>query len=60
MKDTENPYIIKIIESGEGDIIRKNKPRINTKYYILEYASFGNIFDYIFIEKVVLENFIAK
>ena len=51
LKEDNNPYIIKIKESGEGDIIRKNKPKINTKYYILEYASFGNIFDYIFWRK---------
>ena len=48
LKEENNPYIVKIIDSGEGDVIRKNKPTINTKYYILEYASYGNIFDYIY------------
>ena len=48
LKEENNPYIVKIIDSGEGEVIRKNKPTINTKYYILEYASFGNIFDYIY------------
>ena len=47
LKKDKNPYIMEIKESGEGDIIRKNKQTINTKYYISEYAFFGNIFDYI-------------
>ena len=60
LKEENNPNIIKIIESGEGDIIRKNKPKINTKYYILEYASFGNIFDYIFYRKKGLGELYSK
>ena len=60
LKEDNNPYIIKIKESGEGDIIRKNKPKINTKYYILEYASFGNIFDYIFWRKSGFGEFYSK
>ena len=48
LKKENNPYIVKIINSGEGDVVRKNKQTMNTKYYIMEYASFGNIYDYIY------------
>ena len=45
-----NPYIINIIENGEGVIIRKNRETMIRKYCILENALYGNIFDYILIK----------
>ena len=46
-----NPYIIKIIDSGEGDIIRKERKTRKRKYAILEQASNGCLFDYIFYKQ---------
>ena len=51
LKKYKNPYIINIIDSGEGNIIRTNKKNLIRKYSILEYASNGNIFDYIYYKK---------
>ena len=49
-KQYNNPYIINIIENGEGVIIRKNREAMIRKYCILENALYGNIFDYIYIK----------
>ena len=51
LKKYKNPYIINIIDSGEGNIIKTNKKDLIRKYSILEYASNGNIFDYIYYKK---------
>ena len=48
LKQYNNPYIVKIIDSGEGDIIRKERKIRKRKYAILEQASNGCLFDYIF------------
>ena len=42
-----NPFIINLIEYGEGPVKAPSKPKINRKYEILEYASKGILFDYI-------------
>ena len=47
LKQYNNPYIIKIIESGEGEIIRKERKTRKRKYAILEQAPNGCLFDYI-------------
>ena len=47
LKEVNNEYIIKIINSGEGDIIRKNKEIIKSKYIILEYISKYDLSEYI-------------
>ena len=45
-----NPYIIKIKDSGKGDIIRINREtKKNMTYFVLENAPNGNIFDYIYV-----------
>ena len=48
LKEYNNPYIINLIDSGEGEIIRINREPKTRKYCILEYAPNGNIFDYIY------------
>ena len=48
LKQYNNPYITNLINSGEGEIIRINREPKIRKYCILEYASNGNIFDYIY------------
>ena len=46
-----NPYTVKIINSGEGDIIRKNKETKRRNYFILEYLPLGSLFDYIYFKQ---------
>ena len=51
LKKFNNPYIINIIESGEDEIVRRNRITRRRKYCILEYAPYGNIHDYIINKK---------
>ena len=46
-----NPYIINIIEIGEGEIVRKNRETKKLKYFIMENYPNGNIFDYIYCKE---------
>ena len=43
-----NPFIIKLIEYGEGPVKAPSKPKKDRKYAILEYASKGILSDYIY------------
>ena len=56
----DNPYIIKIIDSGEGLIIRKYKEQKKRKYFILEYAKNGSIFDYLYCKKTGFNELYSK
>jgi len=51
LKEYNNPYIIKVIDSGKGIIIRKNRKKRERDYFIMEKILYGNIFDYIFCKK---------
>jgi serine/threonine protein kinase len=42
-----NPYIMKLIDYGEGPVKTPSEPKKNLKYAILEYASKGILYDYI-------------
>ena len=42
---------INIIDSGEGEVIRKNRKTKERKYFILENQPNGDIFDYICAKK---------
>ena len=46
LKQPNNPYIINIINSGEGDIVRNKRKTKKCKYCILEYAVYGDIFSF--------------
>ena len=48
VKQYHCPYIINIIDSGEGMVIRNNRITKERKYFILEKEKYGNIYDYIF------------
>ena len=48
LKKYNNPYIINIIDSGKGTIIRKDREKRERDYFILENAKYGNIYDYIY------------
>ena len=51
LKKYNNPYIVKIVESGVGDIIRNDRKDRIRQYAILEHASNGCLFDYIYCRK---------
>ena len=51
LKTANNPNIVNIISSGEGLINRKNRPQKINQYLVLEYASKGELFNYIYCAK---------
>ena len=51
VKQYQCPYIINIIDSGEGQVIRNNRKTKVRKYFVLENEPNGSIFDYIFFKK---------
>ena len=51
LKQYNNPYIINIIDFGEGAIIRRERKTKIRNYAILEKASNGSLFDYIFCKE---------
>ena len=59
-KAGHNPYIVNIISSGEGLIIRKNRPQKTSQYLVLEYASKGELFNYIYCAKSGLSELHSK
>ena len=55
-----NEYIINLIDSGEGEIIRKYKEPKKSKYLILEYAPNESIFDYLYVKKTGFNELYSK
>ena len=55
-----NPYIVNLLDYGEGPVKIAPKTPINRQYVVLEYASKGEIFDYIYCAKKGLEEKYAK
>ena len=47
LSSLNNPFIINLIEFGEGPVKAPEKPKRNAQYAILEYASKGTLFKYI-------------
>ena len=60
LKKAENKNIVNIISSGEGLIIRKNHPQQKSQYLVLEYASKGELFNYIYCAKCGLKEKYSK
>jgi serine/threonine protein kinase len=44
----KNPFIVNLINYGKGPVKIKSKPEKNNQYVVLDYASKGEIFDYIY------------
>ena len=51
IKQFNNPFIVNIVDSGEGLVIRKGHPEKKAQYLILNYVSKGELFDYVFYPK---------
>ena len=48
LQKINNPYIVNLIDSGTGTIIRANKPSQTSQYLVLEYAPKCELFSYIY------------
>ena len=51
VKQYQCPYIINIIASGEGNIVRKNRKTKVRKYFVIEKEPYGSILDYIYYKQ---------
>ena len=51
VKQYQCPYIINIIASGEGNIVRKNRKTEVRKYFVIEKEPYGSILDYIYYKE---------
>ena len=60
LKQYNNKYIINIIEDGNEEIVRNNRKKKILKYFIMENAPNGNIFDYIYCRKSGLGELYSK
>ena len=60
LKTQNNPYMVNIKDSGEGLIVRKNRPQTVNQYLVLEYASKGELFNYIYCAKSGLSELYSK
>ena len=61
LKQTKNnEYIINYIDNGSGQIKREERPASINKYLILEYASKGCLFDYIYYPKIGFQEKYSK
>ena len=48
LESAHSPFVIKLIESGCGAVIRKGIIYQNKNYIIMEYAEEGNLLDYVY------------
>ena len=60
LKPYNNPYIVNLIDSGESKIKRRKRAPIKAKYYILEFASNGSLFDFIYYKQSGLGELYSK
>ena len=51
LKPINNPYLVNLIDSGVGQIVRANRPSQKRQYLVLEYAKKGDLFNYIYCVK---------
>ena len=60
VKQYQCPYIIKIIDSGEGKVIRKERETKERKYFILEKLRNGCAFDFWYPKQFIVKLFSKK
>ncbi len=56
----KNPFIVNLVQYGEGPVKTSSKPETNNQYVVLEYASKGELFDYIYCSEKGLSEKHAK
>ena len=49
LKEEQNPYILNLVNKGTGNVTLKDKDLKEKQYIILEYASKGSLFNYIYL-----------
>ena len=60
VKQYQCPYIINIIDSGEGMIVRNNRKTKIRKYFVLEKETNGSIIDFIAYKKEGVGELLSK
>jgi serine/threonine protein kinase len=60
LRSVNNPYIVNLLDSGCGEIIRTNKSPKTCQYLILEYAPKGELFNYVFCPRAGLQEKYSK
>ena len=60
LKGINSPYILNLVDNGIGNVTRKGKVFKEKQYIILEYASKGELFNYILYLKQGLKKEYAK
>ena len=60
LKESNIHNIVNIINSGEGLIVRRNHPQKASQYLVLEYASKGELFNYVYCAKCGLRERYSK
>ena len=60
LKPINNNYIVNLIESGTGHIIRVNRPTQIKQYLVLQYAPKGELFNYVYCTHKGLQEKFSK
>ena len=60
LKENNNPYILNLVNHGTGNVVLKNKVLKDKQYLVLEYASKGELLNYIGRYKLGLKEEYAK
>ena len=60
LKESNIHNIVNIISSGEGLIVRRDRPQKTSQYLVLEYASKGELFNYVYCAKCGLRERYSK
>ena len=56
----KSPYILNLIDSGEGEIKRENKKPSTNNYIIVDYMKNGCLFDYIYYPETGIDEDLSK
>ena len=60
LRPTNNPFMINIVDSGFGTVIRKDRPQMDKQYIILDYTPKDELLNYLCLIKEPLSELHAK